>query len=612
MKKQVNVEFFVRHFIVCIALMYLGLVPFNLDASSLTPQILFSPQPVYFGQIPQGSSATREVLVYNMGSSDANISDVSIKGEHSSFFTLKTIISSSVLEPLEVLVLEIEFSPTAMGERTAELVLESNSPSSPDKVTLTASATASGSSILTFERIIGTPEANGGNAIKQTADGGYIIVGNTVFLDEDYSDIFIVKTDVYGRVEWMNNHGGKKDESASDVYCTEDNGYIIIGTTTSYGAGREDIYLIKLDAVGEKQWQKTYGGIFDDRASCFKKTNDHGYIIAGATKNTTDQSRNALLVKIDAAGEEQWFRDYGGDGGETASDVLVTDDNRFLVLGSTTSIGAGEFDVWLFKTDAQGDVSWEKTYGGTDWEEGNSIQPIPGGGYIIGGYTVSKGSGARDMYFINIDASGNVRWEETYGDQHNDIANKVLVTDDGGFLFGGYTTNIVTDEQSYTDILIVRTNNSGAVEWTTTFGDRKNENVSDILPMDDGGFIMVGTTGSYSKANDIYLIRFSDKGKLIPVEKSDDNIPHDFYLSQNYPNPFNNTTCIQYYLPVRSHVSIHIYTLLGQQVATLIDEDQQPGSHQVIWDAGTMASGLYLYELTTDHYSFSRRMLLLK
>ncbi|MBD3289012.1 choice-of-anchor D domain-containing protein [candidate division KSB1 bacterium] len=581
-------------------------------SSSASPQILFSPKPLYFGNIPEGSSAIRQLLIYNLGTADANISNLSIQGEHADFFTLKTEINSYTLKPLEILVLEIEFHPTYKGGRNAEFVMESNAPSSPDRVTLAAAGTEADASTLTFERIIGTREMDGGSAIKQTIDGGFIIVGSTLLPNEDYSDVYVVKTDGNGKVEWTNSYGGEDSDNARDVQCLDDGSFLVVGMTDSYGAGRQDIYLMKLNASGEKQWEKTYGGTFDDRPACFKKTTDGNYIIAGATKNTDNEGRNAYLLKIDAAGNEKWSKDYGGAGGETAKDILETDDGGFLVIGSTTSTGAGEFDVYLFKTDASGNVQWEKTYGGTNWEEGNSIQPTSDGGYIIAGFTVSQGAGARDFYLIKTDATGNMQWEKTYGEKHNDSASEVLQTDDGGYLLAGSTTNIITEDESYTDIFIVKTNSNGDVEWTTTYGGEKSEGVADMLPMDDGGFILVGSSGSYSKDSDIYLIRMSAAGRLIAVEKSEGILPQEFYLYQNYPNPFNNHTCIQFSLSKRAHVSIEIYNMFGQYVCTLIDQEKPAGSHLLRWDAGEMASGLYFYQLEAGEFNQKRRMILLK
>lgn len=583
-----------------------------LQSVNSTPQILFSPQPLYFGNIPECSCACRELMIYNLGSADANISGFSIQGEDNAFFALKTDIGSYVLRPLEILVLEIEFIPSQTGDFSAEFVMESNAPSSPDKVTLSASVTRAGSSVLTFERIIGTTESDGGSSIIETPDGGFLIVGSTILPDEDYSDAYVVKTDYFGKVEWMKNYGGDESDNARDVQCTDDNGFLIAGVTDSYGAGRQDVYLLKLNSAGEQQWRKTHGGKYDDRASCLKKLDDGNFIIAGNTKNTDDQSRNAYLLKIDASGEEIWSKNYGGDGGETVNDILLMNDGGFLVLGSTTSIGAGEFDVYLFKTDASGNVEWEKTYGGTDWEEGNSIHPTSDGGYMIAGFTVSQGAGARDMYYFKIDEAGNMQWEKTFGYENNDGVSEILVTPDGGCLLGGSTVNLITDEKTYSDILIVRTDASGEVEWTKTFGSDKSEGTSDMLLMADGGFLLLGSTGSYSKDNDIYLLRLSDSGGLIPVEKIETSYPADFNLSQNYPNPFNNSTCIMYNLPVRSYVSLEIYNIFGQRVCTLIDNEQIAGAHQVVWDASNYSSGMYFCFLKTDQFNEQMRMILLK
>ncbi|MFZ8835354.1 MAG: hypothetical protein ACO2O5_14355, partial [Candidatus Caldipriscus sp.] len=184
---------------------------------------------------------------------------------------------------------------------------------------------------------------------------------------------------------------------------------------------------------------KTYGGTGDDRASYVLQTSDGGYIVVGDIGSLGADSFDIFLVKTDANGNIIWAKTYGGTVDEYAHSVLQTSDGGYIVAGETRSFGAGYRDIFLIKTDASGNLQWAKTYGGTYWDVAYSVQQTSDGGYIVAGETYSFGAGGRDIFLIKTDASGNVQWAKTYGGTDEDWARSVQQTSDGGYIVAGVT-----------------------------------------------------------------------------------------------------------------------------------------------------------------------------
>jgi len=209
---------------------------------------------------------------------------------------------------------------------------------------------------ITFAKTYGGTSDDMARFVQQTSDGGYIVVGETNSFGE--LDIFLIKTDAKGNVQWAKTYGGIGSEWASSVRQTADGGYIVAGTTTSFSAGESDIFLIKTDAKGNIQWAKTYGGATDDRAFSVQQTSDGGYIVAGLTSSFGTGDWNIFLIKTDAKGNIQWAKTYGEtdtiDRG--AFSVQQTSDGGYILAGTTISFGAGEHDIFLIKTNARGNI----------------------------------------------------------------------------------------------------------------------------------------------------------------------------------------------------------------------------------------------------------------
>jgi len=264
--------------------------------------------------------------------------------------------------------------------------------------------------------------------VRQTTDGGYILIENT---DSHtlFSDISFVKVDSNGNMQWNNTLGGIRQDKAYSVSQVP-GGYIIAGQTDSYGAGDSDFWLVKTDTKGEEQWNNTYGGYYGDRAYSLQQTHDYGYIIAGVTNSFGASHLDFFLVKTDSNGTEQWYRTFGGVGDEFNPSVRLSPDVGYIFGGRTFSFD--DADYWLIKTDEDGNVQWDRTFEGSELD---SFQQTPDGGYIIKGdfYDPSKNFGVKKA-LIKTDSNGNEQWNITIG---GDELDSVLQTGNGGYILAG-------------------------------------------------------------------------------------------------------------------------------------------------------------------------------
>jgi hypothetical protein len=357
-------------------------------------------------------------------------------------------------------------------------------------------------------KTFGGSDQDFGSSVQQTSDGGYIIAGATESYGAGSLDVWLIKTDSAGDMAWNKTFGGSGDDYGYSVAQTSDGGYIITGSTASYGAGGDDVWLIKTDSSGNLAWNKTFGGSDPDAGYSVQQTSEGGYIIAGHTYSCGAGDDDVWLIKADSSGDLSWNKTFGGPDTDYAYSVQQTSDGGYIVAAATESYGAGDDDVWLIKTDSSGGLSWNKTFGGSDADGANSVQQTSDGGYIIAGDTFSYGAGDRDAWLIKTDSLGNKTWGMTFGDSGIDYGNSVQQTPDGGYIIGGSSgSSYDTDGSSY-DAWLIKTDHSGTETWRKALAGSDFDWINAVRQTSDGGYVTVGFTRSYGAGSyDIWLIK---------------------------------------------------------------------------------------------------------
>jgi hypothetical protein len=306
---------------------------------------------------------------------------------------------------------------------------------------------------VTFIKTHGGKANDRGSSGQQTTDGGYIITGTTWSFGSRNGDVWLLKTDNTGNMTWNRTFGRTySDDNGYCVQQTNDGGYIITGTTRSYVTYYDNVWLIKTDSIGIEVWNKTYGGLSHDDGYCVQQTNDNGYIITGHIDS------NLWLIKTDSTGNEVWNRTLGGNSWSRGLYCQQTTDSGYIITGYTYD-GADE-EVLLIKTDNAGIVTWNRTFGGTDYDKGRCVQQTNDGGYIITGYTHSFGAGGRDVWLIKTDSTGNMMWNRTFGGTSFDSSYCVQQTTDGGYIITGTTWSFGAGMD---DVFLIKTDKNGNV-----------------------------------------------------------------------------------------------------------------------------------------------------
>jgi len=361
------------------------------------------------------------------------------------------------------------------------------------------------------KKTFGGSDDDWGYSVSQTSDGGYIIAGGTKSFGAGNGDVYLIKTDGNGNQIWQKTFGGSNYDLGYSVSQTSDGGYIIAGWTYSFGAGISDVYLIKTDGNGNQIWQKTFGGSNWDLGCSVSQTSDGGYIIAGTSFGAGIS--DVYLIKTDGNGNQIWQKTFGGSYNDEGNSVSQTSDGGYIIAGTTESFVAGDYDVYLIKTDGNGNQIWQKTFGGGSWDGGNSVSQTSDGGYIIAGTTHSFGAGISDVYLIKTDRNGNQIWQKTFGGSNYDGGYSVCQTSDGGYIIAG---GIYSFGAGGSDVYLIKTDGGGNQIWQKTFGGSNYDGGYSVSPTSDGGYIIAGGTHSFGAGgSDVYLIKTDRNGNTV-------------------------------------------------------------------------------------------------
>jgi hypothetical protein len=449
------------------------------------------------------------------------------------------------------------------------------------------------------------------NSVQQTSEGGFIATGLTKSFSAGDYGVWIIKTDEKGDTLWTKTYDREGHDSGNLVQQTLDGGYIITGVTKAFGEEFfGDVWLIKTDENGDTLWTKTFVGQsgLGDVGNSVQQTSDSGYIITGEKGMFSIGDGDIWLIKTDEKGNTLWTKTFDGGGTDRGNSVQQTSDGGYIVTGSKQADNLYP-DVWLIKTKSNGDTVWARTFGGSNRDVGESVQQTFDDGYIIIGRTRSFGVGDYDVWIIKTDENGDTVWTKTFGESNREYGKSIQQTTDGGYIIAGHTTSFGAGNE---DVWIIKTDENGDTVWTKTLGGSNEDFGESIQQTIEGGYIIAGITNSIGAGeNDAWLIKL-EADSPSEVINGGKIIPSSFSLSQNYPNPFNPATTINYQIPELSFVTLKAYDVLGNEIVLLVNDEKQVGSYEVEFDARTLPSGIYFYQLKAQNFVETKKMVLLR
>ncbi len=344
---------------------------------------------------------------------------------------------------------------------------------------------------------------------------------------------------------WNHTFGGISYDEGFSVQETNDCGYIIAGATLSYGAGNWDVWLLKIDYYGNEEWNSTFGGSGYDSSYSVQQTNDGGYILTGCTSSYGAGNSDVWLIKTDTNGNEQWNSTFGGSDTDWGYSIDQTSDDGYIITGYTDSYGAGNSDVCLIKIDSSGNQKWYKTFGGSDYDRGRAVLQTNDSGYIITGYTVSYDTDTSgcDVWLIKTDSNGIQQWQKTFGGSgipnKFDIGYSIKQTSDDGYIIAGDTEIYFI---SKADFLLIKTDSSGNEEWYKTFGGLSADRGRSVLQTSDGGYVILGWVSSYGPGDsDVWLIKTDSNGNYdwnYTFRFEEDSLDWGYSVQQTRDNGF--------------------------------------------------------------------------
>jgi len=498
---------------------------------------------------------------------------------------------------------------------------------------------------------------------QPTADYGFILAGSSLSdktgnkTDDNHGDLdyWIWKMNEKGDLDWQKSMGGSGFDLLQSIKNTKDGGFILAGTSSSGNSfqkkedckGITDFWVIKLDASGTEQWQRTIGGSGQDELLCAFQTRDGGYMLGGSsgsnppvisagkpatTKtdlfNKSEKSRGNMdywIVKLDKLGNIEWQKIYGGQYADVLRSMEQTSDNGYIlagysnspISGDKTESNKGVGDYWIIKINDTGAIEWQSTYGAEGDDQPYVIHQTNDEGYIVGGNSNSKnalttiggivGNGT-DYWVLKLDRDGGVLWSKTYDFGKTDILTSLVENKDGSYLIGGYAQsenkrpregivgkamNMVNKEKDgINDYIALKIDSKGEETWSKTVGSGGEDILRKLIETRDGGYLMAGTSNSSASkdkngsigGNDFWVVKLKDKEKTEKVKSSIEAIPN----------------------PATTYTNVIVGYDFKEGTATLVDitgrilQEFAITGRTVPVNLSTYSEGIYIIKIKTD------------
>ncbi len=407
----------------------------------------------------------------------------------------------------------------------------------------------------TWKKVFGNADEERGNCVHQTRDGGYIIAASTNTYDsygEANHDIWLIKTDAYGEILWSRTYGGEHGDGASDIRQTRDGGYIIAGATSISTEGG-DFWLIKTDSYGYKEWDRVFTRTGLDIANSVRQTQDGGYILVGLSESDYGYFNTDIwLIKTDSNGNMEWNKVFNETNDEDGKCVQQTDDGGYIIVGEQDDED-GISNLWLIKTDCDGNIEWEKIMDESNEDQGNYVQQTSDGGYIITGLT-DKNNNHGDIWIIKTDSNGNKQWEKIYGGSYFDWGNTIQQTKDGGYIIAGLRYDDY-DIIGGGSAILLKIDANGNKEWYKLFRMGKFNEGFYAEQTNDGGYVLTGETKLRNRDYDLWFVKTDENGEINTlntpsepyiegVQKGTSGVFYNYTFTSTDPNDYD----LQYYV----------------------------------------------------------------
>ncbi len=452
-----------------------------------------------------------------------------------------------------------------------------------------------------------------GQSVLVRDNGDIVVFGSTYSYGAGSHDLYLMVMDSSGIVHFDTTFGGLDTDYGYAVTETSDGGLVLVGSSKSISSGDYDVLVIGLDENYTLRWIKNYGGLENDRGQAVAATTDGGCLITGTT-SSLGLSADFYALRLDSLGDTVWTNTYGGPAGETGMGVCMLPDGAALV-GSTGSYGEGYSSIYLVRIDLNGDTLWTATYGGVRADFGYDVMMLPDNGLIIAGATAPDGKSYYDGYLIRTDEDGGIVWQYTYGGSLEDRLYALVPSIDGGIIATGVSERSGGRKH---DGYLLKVDAEGGLLWERFPGGIETDVLFDIAMSPSGEIVAVGHSYSAGAGgSDVFLTRYSnsDFTSVDWIEPSVD--ANDWELGQNYPNPFNAETKVKFTLYRAAGYDLTIYNILGQEIRYWSVEYAPAGVYEMIWDGrddygAVVASGVYLYRLRIGSYHETKRMVLIK
>ncbi len=356
----------------------------------------------------------------------------------------------------------------------------------------------------TWVKVLGGATADNAYSIIEANNGGYIICGLTnSFSDKDF-DAWVVKVDQAWNIIWQTTLGGTNFDSCNSIVQTYDGNYLLAGTTWSFGAGSSDYFITKINNNGEVIWAKTYGGTEYDFSHRVIQTNDGNYIVIGRSWSFGNSNGDIWIIKINSSGEIIWQKSYGTSYLDTSYSIIETSDNGYLITGGSWS-KENQSDVIVIKINNNGDIVWQKMYGGGDFDYSYSSIQTGDSGYIIIGTTKSFGAGDSDCLIFKIDSTGNIEWQKALGGTNFDYLYTIKEVSDGNYISIGKTKSFGAGNS---DILLLKLSLTGDLLNQKVYGGVAEDEGISLIEIINEGFLLIGNNNSFGLGSyDLFIIK---------------------------------------------------------------------------------------------------------